>query len=136
MNTLTPIDLYWIHFLDNIGYAAVALTVVVAVLCLKMWNKQIDAKSAKERAIVAKALYGEVVHDPEYQHGNSLAAWIVWRHAEYARFPQFWAMFWWIMYMTAGSLLSMYLYSIHPPCELRNDCAATEARGIYIGKEH
>jgi len=59
-----------------------------------------------------------------------------WKYTECRKFPQFWAICFAIMYMTAGSMLSLYLYSLPAPCEARKDCVATEASGVYIGRYH
>lgn len=60
-----------------------------------------------------------------------------WKYAECSMYPQFWAMFIFIMVIFgAGGIFSMYIDSLPPPCQDRHDCQATQQRGIYTGDQH
>jgi len=134
-----------LQFLQLIGLGATTLTLIVVYLCARLWNSNVNRSILETKIQAAKSGY-------EYCQGSldegatgtqatllSLAMVVYYvrrKRAQMALYPQFWAIFWFIMYMGAISMVSLWLYSLHPPCEMRHDCPAVKERGIYVGDEH
>lgn len=143
-------------FLQHIGYAAVGLTGTVMLFCVWLWHRPTDRLGLKNAALENQLAYegtAELMASIEAEVvgkevGIALEIelyrlqvlrfkhYLLWRWYQTAQYQEFWAVAIFVSWMSAGSMLSMYLYSLHPPCEARNDCVATEAAGIYIGDKH
>lgn len=114
--------------LAMIGFSVSVIAIGVAAFCYWMWHNPVGDLHDRD------AYIGEIAYNISARSNQYLTAikwWLKWKWHACAKFPQFWAMFIWIMYCGALSLVSMYLASLPPPCDARQDCQQTESRGIY-----
>jgi 4-hydroxybenzoate polyprenyltransferase len=123
--------LFHLPALQLLGISVSILSFGVALYCAWLWNRKVDVEQRNQASTIAQL--GYIAADLAGDNQVKFKLWYQWKKHECAKFPQFWAMFIWIMYVGALSLVSMYLDSLPAPCVERHDCVSTEARGIYIG---
>ena len=114
--------------LSLLGFSVATISIGIALMCYAMWTKTVDVEYHKREEYISEIAF-------TCNTGPSkLKFWYKWKLHACAQFPQFWAMFIWIMYCGFISCVSMYVETLPAPCEIRNDCQATQSRGIYTGE--
>lgn len=134
---LADSDVLAVMFLTKIGFAVDCVTILVVMLCIRLYFRKTDLPALELAAELEKRQYDELkdaIQEGAPAQSKIYLHWLRWKRALCAMYPQFWAVFWFIMYAGAISMVSLYLYSIHPACEARHDCQQTEASGIYTGR--
>lgn len=114
--------------LSLIGFSVATFTVGVAICCVRLWINPVDLAFHKREEYINEIAYNCTTSV------SRLKFWIKWKRHSCAQFPQFWAIFIWIIYCGFISCVSMYVETLPAPCESRNDCQQTMSRGIYTGE--
>ena len=121
--------LYNPPMLALLGFSIATISIGIAHLCYRMWTKIVDRAYHEREAYVSEIAFACT------SNLVRIKFWCKWKWHACSLFPQFWAMFIWIMYCGFISFVSMYVETLPAPCDLRNDCASVQARGIYTGEE-